>query len=391
MRKLKILIICDSVTHQVAGAFISPLRFAELLKKRGHKVIFVAAKYPNTPEVDNHKGIKVYRFRSFPLPKFPFIRLAFPTEKEIEKIIEKEKIDMVHIMTPVSASFSSIKAAKKLNIKFISHSHVQPENIILNFPSFMRTTLNSMIYNFLIWLYGKTEITICPSKFAERALHKYGPTLKTAVISNGVDLFRFKKLNSDYFIKKFSLPKNSSLILYVGRLDPEKNISTLIKSMQDILKKDKNVILGIVGRGSLSDSLEKLSGDLNLDKNIKFFGKISDADLVQAYNACDIFVLPSLAELEGMVVLEAMACGKPILIANSKESASVDFVDGNGFLFKSGNPKDLAEKALKLLKDNSLREEMGKKSFELAKEYDINKSIDKLEKLYYSILSRKKR
>jgi glycosyltransferase involved in cell wall biosynthesis len=387
MKKLNILIVCDSITDHVAGAFISPLRFAELLKKRGHKVVFIASKFPNTPATDYYKKIKVYRFRSIPLPKFPFIRLAFPTKREIGRIIKNEKIDIVYTIIPTLASLSSIKSARKNLVKIVSHSHTQPENIILNFPSFMRIkSLNTWVYKCLIWLYGKAEVTICPSKFAERALKKYNPYLKTIVISNGVDLYRFKKLNSEHFIKKFNLNKKSSIILYVGRLDPEKSIDTLIKSMEKVLKDYPNAFLGIVGRGSLGDSLEKLARNLGLEKNIKFFGKISDADLVQAYNASDIFVLPSLAELEGMTVLEAMACGKPILIANSKESASVDLVQGNGFLFESGNSEDLSKKILKLLKNSALRKKMGQKSFELAKNYDINRSIDKLEEVYYSLL-----
>jgi len=387
MKKLSILIVCDSVTDHVAGAFISPLRFAELLKKRGHKVIFIASKFPNTPAVDYYKKIKVYRFRSIPLPKFPFIRLAFPTKKEIGQIIKKEKIDIVYTIIPTLASFSSIKSARKNLIKIVSHSHTQPENIVLNFPSFMRPkSLNTLVYKCLVWLYGKTEITVCPSKFAEKTLKKYNPHLKTIVISNGVDLSKFRKLNPKRFVQKFNLDEKFSLVLYVGRLDPEKSIDTLIKSMGYLLKEYPNIVLGIVGRGSLRDSLEKLSRDLGLKKNIRFFGKISDIDLIQAYNSCDVFVLPSLAELEGMTVLEAMACGKPVLIANSEESASIDFIQGNGFLFESGNPQDLSKKILKLLKDDVLRKKMGDKSFKLSKEYDINKSVDKLEKVYYSLL-----
>jgi glycosyltransferase involved in cell wall biosynthesis len=93
-----------------------------------------------------------------------------------------------------------------------------------------------------------------------------------------------------------------------------------------------------------------------------------------------------MAELEGMVVLEAMACGKPIIIANSKESASRFFVDENGLLFEPKNPADLSEKILTLLNDKILREKMGQKSLEMSKHYDINKSVLKLEELYYSLL-----
>jgi glycosyltransferase involved in cell wall biosynthesis len=113
---------------------------------------------------------------------------------------------------------------------------------------------------------------------------------------------------------------------------------------------------------------------------------VSDDDLVLAYNVADIFILPSLAELEGMVVLEAMACGKPLLIADAKDSASVHLLDGNGYLFKAQDYDDLAEKAISLLGDEALLKTMSEKSLYLSREYDIQRSVDKLLGLYYSLL-----
>jgi glycosyltransferase involved in cell wall biosynthesis len=104
-------------------------------------------------------------------------------------------------------------------------------------------------------------------------------------------------MNSNKFLKKFNLPKKSPLILYAGRLDPEKRVDVLIKSMKYVLKKRKNVNLMLVGGGSMKSFLEKLSKNLGLEKKIHFLGRVSDEDLSLAYNASDIFVFPSLAEL----------------------------------------------------------------------------------------------
>jgi glycosyltransferase involved in cell wall biosynthesis len=174
--------------------------------------------------------------------------------------------------------------------------------------------------------------------------------------------------------------------LYVGRFHPEKSIDTLIKATPFIVKKYPNAHVVLVGFGHLEKDLKKLTDNLAMKDYITFCGKVSDEDLVLAYNAADIFVLPSLAELEGMVVLEAMACGKPLLIANAKDSASTYFVNGNGYLFKAGDHNDLAEKALQLLNNEELLQKMAEKSFEASSEYNIDRSIDKLLALYYSLL-----
>lgn len=169
-------------------------------------------------------------------------------------------------------------------------------------------------------------------------------------------------------------------------MHPEKSVDTLIKAVPLIIKKEPNIQVLIVGFGHLEDKLKKLAVDLGVSEQVIFCGKVSDEDLILAYNAGDIFVLPSLAELEGMVVLEAMACGKPLLIADSSGSASPYLVSDNGFLFKPEDARDLAEKAVKMLADDKLRAVMAKNSFNKSREYDIEKSVFKLEKLYYSLL-----
>jgi glycosyltransferase involved in cell wall biosynthesis len=145
----------------------------------------------------------------------------------------------------------------------------------------------------------------------------------------------------------------------------------------------------IAGSGHLRSKLEKLVESLGMKKHITFLGFVSDADKILAYNASDIFVLPSFAELEGMVILEAMACGKPIIVSDAEMNASRFFVDGNGFLFKTLDHKHLAEQALKIITDADLRKKMGIVSLEKIKNYDINKSVDLLEEVYYKALENK--
>ncbi len=386
MKKLNIAIVCDPISHLTSGSMVSTIRFAEHLKEHGHKIVFIAAKDADKKSISHFKLFKIYRFRSLALPgsKGQYL-LSLPNKKKIKEILLKEKIDVLHAIDPTPASIICINAANSLGIPTIAHSHTQPENICLQLPKIIQgKKLKDIVYKYMVWIYRKVDRVLCPSEFAKRMLEKYDKTLKIIVVSNGVNLSKFKKINPNPFIKKYNLSKKDKRILYVGRLHVEKSVHTLIEAMPFILKKSKNTHLDIVGVGHLREELENLAEKLNVKNNVTFYGRLTEKELLMAYNTADIFILPSIAELEGMVVLEAMATGKPIIISDSKSSASSDFVKGNGFLFKLQNPRDLAKKVLRLLKNEALYKKMAAKSYEYAKAYDINKSVDKLEKIYYS-------
>jgi len=385
--QLRVAMICDPIGNNKSGVVVSTLRFGKLLTERGAHVIFVGAKNAEHKENSLHHGIKTYRFRSIPIPKSNGWNLAFPTATELKKVFIEEKINVVHIILPMSGAIMAIRAARALHIKIVAHSHSQPENIFLDMPKFAQPTLNELWNKWLRWVYGKAEIIIYPSELAKSLLHdlnkKNQPSI---VISNGINLKEYHPEHIGNFNERFSIPHHSVKLLFVGRLHAEKSIDTLIKAMPHIVKEYPETHLMLAGAGYLREKLEKLVNTLKMASHVSFLVLVSEEDKVHAFNACDIFVLPSLAELEGMVVLEAMACGKPILIADAPMSASRFFVDHNGFLFETKNAKDLAERALQLISDESLRKKFGLVSLQNAKNYDIEHSADKLEQVYYDAL-----
>jgi len=390
-KKLNIAIVCDPITDCTAGSFVSAQRFAKLLKAKGHKIILLAARYPrhNGQPSEYYEKMKVYRFWSVLLPKTESqFRLAFPAKHQLVNIFRTEKIDILYNIVPTPATIVATQAAKKIGgIKIAFHSHTQPENVLLTLPKIIANPLMiKLFYRYLYWLYSQADAVIYPTEFAKKFFPRLSKKLKTAVISNGVDTGKFKPLPADKFFSKFKLKRGGQNILFVGRLHPEKSIDTLIKACPKIIKQFPQARLWIGGGGYLEDALRGLAKKLKAEKSIVFFGRLNVSDLVLAYNACDIFVLPSLAELEGMVVLEAMACGKPLVIADSSASASPYLVNNNGLLFKPRDAADLASKILRLLQDDNLRARYARASLTLSREYDINTSTDKLEALFYSLL-----
>jgi glycosyltransferase involved in cell wall biosynthesis len=382
-KKLRIAMVCDPIGATHAGVLVSATRFARLLSDRGHHVIFIGAKLKENHTNDLHHGMKVYRFRSIPIPKSGGWALAFPTVGEVKKIFIEEQINVVHIILPMSGAVVAVKAARALGIKIVAHSHSQPENLFMDMPKIIQPTLGNLWNKYLAWIYSKAESIIYPSKMAHSLLdHLTTEGKPSAVISNGINHDEYGVVDVGDFHERYGIPRDTVNMVFVGRLFPEKSIDTLIMAVPHIVAVDRKIHIMIVGAGYLRQKLEALAIDLGVGKYVTFLGLVSEEDKLFAYNASDIFVLPSFAELEGMVVLEAMACGKPILISNAEMSASRYFVDGNGFLFEVANPEDLAAQALRLITDVELRAKMGKVSLENSKQYNIHRSVELLEEVY---------
>lgn len=382
-KKLNIAMICDPIGSNKSGVVVSTLRFGKLLKERGHHVVFIGARSKEHKSHSHHHDIKAYRYRSLPVPKSGGWYTAFPTVGELKKVFKEEKIDVVHVLLPMYGGVIAIRAARALGIKVVAHSHSQPENLFMDMPKFIRPTLDNLWNKYLSWVYGQAESLIYPTDMArgllEKLNHKKQPS---AVVSNGINLGEFKPKDIGDFYDRYKIPADTIKLLFVGRLFPEKSVDTLIKALPHIIEKHPNTHVMIVGGGHLRDKLEKLTQKLGVEKRVTFLGLVSEEDKILAYNASDIFILPSLAELEGMVVLEAMACGKPVIVSDAEMSASRYFVDGNGFLFKAEDCKDLAHQILKLINDADLRIRLGWVSLEKSKHYDINKSVKLLEEVY---------
>lgn len=380
-KKKNILFVCDSLHTLVSGATFSTLRFIDLLKKDYNIVSLETKSDKIKKDFEIKGGIKRYYLNSILLPKsHKELYLGFPLKKTIKNIISKEKIDILYTILPTPLTIKTLKVAKKLDIKTVTASHSQIENLLGNNKNnFFYRFIEKIYSKYLSYIYGKADKIVFPSEFAKESLKDLTKksSKKIEVISNGVDLTKFK-LVKNANKKKYKLNPEDKVLLFVGRIFPEKSIETLIKSIPYVKKQNNNFKVLIAGSGVLEENLKKLTKELNLNDKVKFLGRVSDKDLIELYNLADIFVFPSIAELEGMVVLEAMACKTAIITSDSESNASKFFISNNGLIFKHKNPRDLAKKILILLKNSKLLENMKNNSYGISKKYSIGKSIDLL-------------
>jgi len=268
----------------------------------------------------------------------------------------------------------------------VMHSHTQPENIFMNSPRFPGLdALNRRFCDYLNWIYRQADIMIYPSAFASRQFPELTPR-PHVVISNGVDGQRFKPTPPGAFIRRFGLPENGRRLLYLGRLHKEKDVQTMIRAVPGIRAQHPDTHVYLVGLGYERAGLLELARSLEVASHVTFCGFVPDDELPAAISAADLFVMPSLAELEGMAVLEAMACGKPLLVADARYSAATDFVQDNGLLFRAGDATHLAAQACDLLDAPGPLAIMGAVSLEMSRRFDIQESVRSIEAVYQSLL-----
>jgi len=210
---------------------------------------------------------------------------------------------------------------------------------------------------------------------------------KLYLIPNGVDTKRFNpSLDGNAIRERYSI-KDKFIVFTIRHHVPKNGIEYLIKSIPLVIKEINNVIFVIGGNGPLHRYYKSLARKLGVSKNVIFTGSIPQKKLPYYYAACDVFVIPSVIEAFGLVTIEAMACGKPVI--GSRVGGICDIIeDGvNGYLVKPKNPREIAEKIILLLENPALTSKMGIEGRRIVDEkFDIDERINKIVHLYKELV-----
>lgn len=225
-----------------------------------------------------------------------------------------------------------------------------------------------------------SNIIVCSPKMKDLVANM--TNAKIHVIPNGIDFDDIRNVQPDKSIKYPS-------ILYVGRLHKIKGIDVLLNAVPKLMEKMQHLHIYITGSGPEEGNLKKLVKTLNIEENVKFLGFASNGQKYPYYKSADVCVFPSLYETFGIVLLEAMALGKPIVASNVGGIPFLVEHGKNGLLFDCGNVEDLAEKTRILLENKELREKMGKTGKEMVKKFSWEIIAERTIAMYKEILSKR--
>ena len=209
---------------------------------------------------------------------------------------------------------------------------------------------------------------------------------KAIVIRSGLDTKLFQQGNAQRIRKKYSL-NNSFLLLNIGAKKGYKRHEDCIKALHLISKKYHNVKLIIIGIIK-TDRYKEMAQRLNLDHKILFFSKLKDKELRDFYAACDVFLFPA-NQSWGLVVTEAMASSKPVIVSNRAGVSEIIKNGHNGLVFSHGRPKKIADLVEKLIRNPNLRSKLGRNAFNTSKALSWKNYTDHMEKIFNSVIKNK--
>jgi 1,2-diacylglycerol 3-alpha-glucosyltransferase len=370
--RLKIAVVIDAYDECRNGAAISTKRFVSMLR-REHDVFLVS-----TGEPAPGKTL---------LPKFypPGVRkvmkrmnapLAIPINRRLMKVFRE--VDVIHVQFPFLLAIRTLKIARKLHIPVVTTFHIQAEHLAMNAGIRAPWFITGCYRVWLDYIYNPADLVICPSQFAEDELKRYGLTSPSVVISNGI-LPAYRPLkdqrNGDF--------KDKFVILSVGRYAPEKRQKMIIQAVSRSKYRDR-IQLILIGEGPMKEKLEKY-GEIIPNKPV--FLTLQPEELIHYYNIADLYVHAASIEVEGMTVLEAMACGLPLLIADSPKSAAKQFALDQNSLFQCSDISDLVKKIDFWVENPDTLERAREQYTENAVKYRIENSYEQLVEQYYRVVN----
>lgn len=379
---LKILIGCDTFAPDINGAARFAERLAAGLVQRGHDVHVSAPgrKYrqvePAT-EVIEGEPMTLHRLPSVRWAPHDWLRFVWPWRSKhyARKVIDRVQPDVVHIQSHIVIGRGLSYVAAERGIPVIATNHVMAENILdhSTFPKWVDNLVLKFAWSDAKRTFGLARAITTPTRRAADFLERTVGVDGVIPISCGIDRTQYTPVIR---------PREKNRIIFVGRLTAEKQVEVILHAMTK-LDPALETTFDIVGGGDQRKNLERLSGELGLSDRVTFHGRTTDDELRALLSRASLFVIASIAELQSIATMEAMASALPIVAADAVALPHLVHDGENGYLFKPGDVDELAARMTDVLTaDPTEYERMQQASLDGVLVHDINRTLDTFEALY---------
>ena len=370
----KVLFVTERWFPQGSGGEIYYQNLASFLAKKGHDVHVLTGFSPPPPKEQSYSFKSLIRLPTNYTTdeKFDFSNLLkriffiLKLTRETIFIVHKYNVDLIHTSTPL-LSILLFFVSRFLKRPLIASNRVFFLN---NWQKITNGYFKAKLFEIIELISYKLPYSCLISvsaNFIER-LHRYGVETPIVHIPNAVDFQIFNPhVSSKNVRERYHVSDRRYLISFIGRLVPQKGIEVLIKAISHVNNFVENCTYLIIGEGSHRTELENLVKKLNI-KNVIFEGAVSHSRIPEFIIASNIIVLPSLAEGVSRVLLETMACGKPVITTKLIGTKELITDGKTGVLVEKGNVQQLTEALISLLNDKLLREKIGRTAYKYIKD-----------------------
>ncbi len=413
---MKVLIATAVYYPMVNGVAVFSHNLAAGLVSRGNEVIVVCPSQTGKNYTRIEDGVKVCHLKSVQAKVYPdqihdvpakkkflgkelphlfykhgFRVSVFP-KREIRKIMDGFKPDVVHVQVSDPIGLSVVSYARKTGVPVVTTEHNQPEVLTepLKMPKLVKKPVDAMLSAYFYNRQSKSDFVTMPTQQAIENLilsrnKDFG--VPVAAVSNGVDLSSFKPGKAkDEIYDKYKIKKDVPTVVYVGRVDPEKKVGLVVEAFAKVYDRLPDAQFVLVGDGVDRIRIEEYINKKDI-KSVRVLGRVMQPDLYELYRVGDVFATASEIETQGIVLIEAAATGLPLIAVDAGAVKEVCITGKNGYLCEPGNVDEIAESMYTILSDKELQKKFSKASLEIASEHDLNKTIDKFLNIYNKVIN----
>jgi len=311
---MRILMLSDVYFPRVNGVSTSIKTFRDDIQSLGHECVLIAPEYPHTAEEPDDAGI--VRIPSWRVPFDPEDRLLmWPRLMGWAAQFEPGSFDVIHVQTPFTAHYAGVRLARSIGAPLLETYHTYFEHYLHHYvPALPATLTKTFARRLTLSQCNATDHVISPSPQMADALRTYGVSAPITILPTGLPPSAFVKGDRLRFRALHNIPNERPVALFVGRIAHEKNIDFLLRMLVDLRKREPNVLMLVAGEGPAERHIKALVHSLGLDANVQMLGNMDRGQTLRdCYRAADVFVFASRTETQGLVLLEAMAQGTPVV------------------------------------------------------------------------------
>jgi len=385
---LRVLFVSDVYFPRVNGVSTSIRTFRQDLAAHGVETQLVAPAYPiAAPAAAEEPG--VLRVSSAGVPRDPEDRrMRWGALTRALDGLAPSAFDLVHIHTPFIAHYAGVRFARRAGIPCVATYHTFFEEYLHHYlPVLPRRVGRWLARSFTRSQCDDVRALVAPSEPMRAVLLEYGVTTPIHVLPTGLPGDRFRAGDAGAFRARARIAPDARLVTYIGRVAHEKNIGFLVEMFTAVRRRVPQAMLVIAGEGPARAGLQQQVASLGLAPHVHFAGYLDrDTALLDCYAAADVFVFASRTETQGLVLLEAMAQGAPVVSTAELGTRSI-LVPGSGALVVPEEQAAFAAAVVRVLEDRELHQELAQRGRVYARGWSSSAMAGRLRELYGTLRS----